>query len=485
MDWIQSMQHAVNYIEENILEDLTIEQIADNVYSSSANFQRIFSIITGMTIGDYIRHRRLTLAGKELVISNDKIINIAIKYGYETAESFTKAFFRFHDINPSAAKKCNNKLKYFAPLSIQVNIRGGFNMQRKFIPNVPVINYDGNNAAFFITLLETTLQGIGDNCERAKLIALSGEGNRFCWTDGAWAFGNEITESINETPFETENRVLTAIGWKAKYISVQRDKDGNFMNVDPNQIRLDFINAIDKGFPVLIRYIKHADCDLNVFFGYEDDGQKIIGYNYNNGYEVGVSRPSNISAPVAWENWENNLAGYILLQNKSETASERSAALSAFRFISEHSRKTGEIRGKKVGFSAWESFLYHLQFDNFSELSLAEVGSRFIIYCDALCQIYARKEPLPYYQFLAEQFPEWRNELEIAINALDACASYGGFLWSQGFTFDEAGYDKFRNPKARKVLADAGHEALRRDIEAVEQIEKILHKESLNSERRA
>ena len=398
MDWIQSMQQAVNYMEENILEELAIEQIAENVYSSSANFQRIFSIITGMTIGDYIRYRRLTLAGKELVISKDKIINIAIKYGYDTAESFTKAFFRFHGINPSAAKKYNEQLKCFAPLSIQVNIRGGFNMQRKFIPNVPVINYDGNNAAFFITLLEATLQGIGDDCDRAKLIALSGEGNRFCWTDEAWAFGNEITESINETPFETETRVLTAIGWKAKYISVQRDNDGNFMNTDPEQIRQDFINSIDKGFPVIIRYINHADCDLNVFFGYEADGQKIIGYNYNNGYEVGDTQPSNNSTQVAWENWESNLAGYILLQNKAESASERSAALSAFRFISEHSRKIDEIRGKRVGFSAWESFLYHLEFDDFTKLTLADIGNRFIIYCDALCQIYARKEPLRYYQ---------------------------------------------------------------------------------------
>ncbi len=476
MDWIQSMQKAINYIEENLHDDLDLEQIVENVYSSSANFQRIFSIITGMTIGDYIRYRRLTLAGKELAALNNKIVDIALKYGYETAESFSKAFLRFHGITPSAAKKSGNNLKNFAPLSIQIDIRGGFNMQRKLIPNVPVINYDGNNAAFFITLLEATLQGLGDDCDRAKLIALSGEGNRFCWTDDAWVFGNEITESINETPFETESRVLTAIGWKAKFISVQRDKNGNFMNTDPVQIRQDFISTIDRGFPVLIRYIEHADCDLNVFFGYEDDGQKIIGYNYNNGYEAGVSQPSAVSMPIAWENWENNLSGYILLQKKAESASERSTALSAFRFVSEHARKTEEIRGKKVGFSAWESFLHHLEFNDFSELTLEDVGNRFIIYCDALCQIYARKEPLPYYRSLAQRFPEWRDELLTAVEALDACASYGGFLWSQGFTFDEAGYEKFRTPEARKILVEAGRRAMQKDMEAVEQFEKILRK---------
>lgn len=373
MDWIQSIQMAIDYIEKNILDNLNIDKIAKSVYSSSSNFQRVFSIITGMTVGDYIRYRRLTLAGQEIISSNQKIIDIALKYGYETAESFTKAFYRFHGINPSAARNNRKYLKNFAPLSIQVSIKGGFNMMRKIIPNVPVINYDGNNSAFFIILLETVLKSIGKECDKSKLIALSGEGNRFCWTDSGWVFGNEITESINETPFETERRVLSAIGWRAKYITVLRDKDNNFINTDPFQIRQDFVNSIDRGFPVIIRYLEHDDCDMNVFFGYEDNGKKIIGYNYNNGYQPGLSQPSDVHTSVSWENWESNIAGYILFQGKEDAMSERSAALSTFQFISDHARKTSEIRGKKVGFSAWKSFLYHLEFDDFSNLTLHEL----------------------------------------------------------------------------------------------------------------
>jgi len=260
------------------------------------------------------------------------------------------------------------------------------------------------------------------------------------------------------------------------------------MNTDAAQIRRDFVSAIDKGFPVLIRYIEHADCDLNVFFGYEDDGEKIIGYDYNNGFKAGVSQPSDVTVPVTWDNWENNLAGYILLKYKEEAASERNTALSVFRFISDHARSTAEIRGKKVGFAAWESFLYHLEHDDFSQLPLRasdapavngvanSVEHRFYIYCDALCQIDARKKPLPYYRFLAEHFPEWKKELETAIQALEDCASYGGFLWSHGFTFDEAGFEKFRSYEARKILADAGREAMIKDMLAVEQFEKILRR---------
>ena len=404
-------------------------------------------------------------------------------------ESFTKAFARFHGITPSAARHRAPNLRSFSPLSIKIDVKGGFDMQRKLIPNVPVINYDGNNAAFFATLLEAALQAIGEDCDRPKLVALSGEGNRFCWTDGAWAFGNEVTESINETPFETQSRVLNAIGWRAKYITVQRGADGCFMNIDPAQIRQDFVAAIDRGFPVLMRYIRHGDCDLNIFFGYEDDGGKIIGYNYNNNYEAGVSPPSGTSAPTVWEDWVDNLSGYILFQNKTESASERNAALSTFKAVSEHARKTTEIRGKKVGFAAWESFLYHLEHDDFSRCALRvetehyddvktpSVEHRFIIYCDALCQIDARNAALPYYRSLAERFPEWRDDLEAAVGALSACASYGGFLWREGCSFDEAGYEKFKTPEARRALAAAGREAMRRDAEAVERFEAILRRE--------
>jgi len=349
-------------------------------------------------------------------------------------------------------------------------------MQRKLIPNVPEIQYDGNNVAFFITLLEATLKSLGEDCDKAMLTALSGEGNRFCWTDGEWVFGNELTDSINETPFETESRVLSAIGWNAKYITVQRGKDGSFMNTDALRIRQNFVSAIDRGFPVLMSHICHADYNLNVYFGYEDDGRKIIGYNYNNGFEAGVSPASDVSVPITWDNWEDNVSGYILLKGKTETASKRASALSTFQFIVEHARRTTEIKGKKVGLAAWESYLYHLQNDDFSNLSSEEVKRRFLIYCDGLCQINARKSALPYYKHLAEQFPEWRDNLEKAIAALDDCASYGGFLWSQGFTFDDAGFEKFRSPQARKILADAGREAMQKDLYAVVQFEEVLER---------
>ena len=84
---------------------------------------------------------------------------------------------------------------------------------------------------------------------------------------------------------------------------------------------------------------------------------------------------------------------------------------------------------------------------------------------------------MDYYRLLAEKYPEWREELNTAVTALDECSKYGGFLWKQGFSFDEKGYEKFRDPAARKILADEGRKAMHKDMEAIEQFEKILIKE--------
>ena len=104
MDWLTGIQNAINYVEEHLTDDLNYDEIAEEAASSSFYFQRIFSILCGITLGDYIRNRRLTLAGNELSAADDKVIDIALKYGYESPESFTRAFSRFHGVTTSEAK---------------------------------------------------------------------------------------------------------------------------------------------------------------------------------------------------------------------------------------------------------------------------------------------------------------------------------------------------------------------------------------------
>lgn len=125
MDWITGIQRAIDYIETHLTEEIDYDQAAKECFSSPFHFQRIFSILCGYTLGEYIRCRRLTLAGTELAAGNGKVIDIAAKYGYESPDSFAKAFQKFHGITPSQARGNGAVLKSFSRLSIKILLEGG------------------------------------------------------------------------------------------------------------------------------------------------------------------------------------------------------------------------------------------------------------------------------------------------------------------------------------------------------------------------
>ncbi|MCH5320323.1 MAG: AraC family transcriptional regulator [Eubacterium sp.] len=125
MNWITGVETAIEYIENNLMNKLDYEEIAARAYCSSYHFQRMFSVFAGCTLGEYIRARRMTLAGAELKGSRIKILDLAIKYGYENPESFTRAFTKFHGITPSQARKSSAQLKSFSRLSNYESVEGG------------------------------------------------------------------------------------------------------------------------------------------------------------------------------------------------------------------------------------------------------------------------------------------------------------------------------------------------------------------------
>ena len=125
MDWITGLQRAIDYMEEHLLEDIRYEDIAAESFSSSYHFQRVFSILCGFTIGEYIRCRRLSLAGAELAGGGIKVIDAALKYGYGSPDSFAKAFQKFHGVLPSQAMNNGAKLRSFSRLVLKFSLEGG------------------------------------------------------------------------------------------------------------------------------------------------------------------------------------------------------------------------------------------------------------------------------------------------------------------------------------------------------------------------
>jgi len=112
-------------IEEQLDQDLSIEKLAQQAYMSMFHFQRTFSLVLGIGIGEYIRHRRLSVAGEQLAANKLKVIDAALAYGYDSPESFTRAFTKFHGINPSKAAKEPALLRRFLPMKIRISIEGG------------------------------------------------------------------------------------------------------------------------------------------------------------------------------------------------------------------------------------------------------------------------------------------------------------------------------------------------------------------------
>lgn len=133
MGWVECVGEAISYIEDNITEELTIEIIAKQALLSPFYFQKGFTMLCGLTVGEYIRRRRLTLAGSELVSNDEKIIDIALKYGYDSPDSFTKAFTRFHGVTPTAVRKDGVMIKSFASLKIKFILEGGYIMDYKIL----------------------------------------------------------------------------------------------------------------------------------------------------------------------------------------------------------------------------------------------------------------------------------------------------------------------------------------------------------------
>ena len=127
MDMLANFNKAMEYIETHLEEEIDFNMVSKIAGVSEYHFRKMFSYISGMTLSSYIRKRRLSKASFDLMQRNIKIIDIAIKYGYDSADGFTRAFKEWFGVNPSDIKYVDN-LKIFPRMTFQLTIKGGSNM---------------------------------------------------------------------------------------------------------------------------------------------------------------------------------------------------------------------------------------------------------------------------------------------------------------------------------------------------------------------
>lgn len=141
MDMLKQLNSAIEYIEENLHGEISLDAVAQIACISKDSFMRFFGYITGMTLNEYIRRRRLTLAADDLKQCDFKIIDIAVKYGYESADAFSRAFTKQHGITPSQFKKYGGSLKIYPPATFQIIVKGAKEMDFRIIESEDTIVY--------------------------------------------------------------------------------------------------------------------------------------------------------------------------------------------------------------------------------------------------------------------------------------------------------------------------------------------------------
>lgn len=171
MNSLEQMNAALNYIEENLADEMDYKEVARVACCSEYHFKRMFSFLAGITLSEYIRRRRITLAAFDLKDSNMKVIDVAIKYGYHSPDSFARAFQQLQGVTPSEARSHGHSLKAYPRMTFQLTIKGGSEMNYRIeekaafrivgiMKRVPLI-YDGVNpaiAAMWASLDSETIQ---------------------------------------------------------------------------------------------------------------------------------------------------------------------------------------------------------------------------------------------------------------------------------------------------------------------------------------
>lgn len=124
MEWIDRLNKAISYIEEHLDDEISYDELARIACCSAYHFQRMFAYMAGVPLSEYIRRRRMSLAAVDLQSGKEKIIDIAVKYGYSSPTAFNRAFQGVHGIAPSTAKKAGVSMKSYSPISFKITVKG-------------------------------------------------------------------------------------------------------------------------------------------------------------------------------------------------------------------------------------------------------------------------------------------------------------------------------------------------------------------------
>lgn len=265
MNWVSKIQEAIDYIEAHLLEDISVEDIGDSIHYAPPSFQHLFSAITGYSVMEYVRFRRLSCAADDMAEGRENVTELAYKYGYDTVEAFSKAFKRLFGCPPS---RFSGPVR-FAPLSVQFRLSGGFCMRKNFIPGLARVDWsDKERQNEFVNSVVSALNAVGGRWSYDYVCAVSGSSFRTSFSmpsSEPWNHGNY---HVIHTP-PIIGHTFRMLGYRmVQHVRGDYERD-----------RAMIMESIDRGMPVITLEGVINCSDACVISGYDQDGEVLLGYN--------------------------------------------------------------------------------------------------------------------------------------------------------------------------------------------------------------
>ena len=298
--WVKKIQEAIDYIEDNLFEPIGAENVGKAISYAPSSFSLFFGAITGYSVSEYIRFRRLSQAANRLLESDASVTELAFLCGYETVEAFSKAFKRLFGCAPSQFSRSEAKYHKFSPININFSLNGGFSMTRNLIPGLQKVDWsDTARQSEYVNSVVSALNGLGEKTNYDYVCAVSGSAFAASFSKEGWDFGNQRAAGI---PIIFEHT------FKAFGYGVTRRFKSDF--VTDSRLIMD---SIDRGFPVITLGGIIPVANECLISGYDNDGAVLLGYNPFMYIEDDHDEPHDDTGYFRKTGWHENMRDSMLL----------------------------------------------------------------------------------------------------------------------------------------------------------------------------
>lgn len=352
MSWIFKVQEAIDYIESKILEDITIESVGRVIHYSPTSIHNIFSAVTGYSISEYIRFRRLSNAINDLAEGKLSIGDIAYKYKYNSPESFSKAFRRLFGYAPSKFIAIPDDYMRFDQIKVDYKLMGGFRMKRNIIPNLMRVDWSNDQQQNeFVNCVVSALNSQGEKLDYKYVCAVSGSAFRTSFSMPSEIKWNHGNYHVINTP-NILKHTFKMLGYEIKqHIASDYDFDKRLI-----------MNSIDRGIPV-ITLEGVIDCsDACLISGYDNDGDVLLGYSPFMDIKEDHDECPDMSGYFRKSRWQHsfynkdNNGRIIIIEGKTERPSEDEILKHTLVLVKQLIQKENLTVGQYNGLAAHRAF---------------------------------------------------------------------------------------------------------------------------------